>query len=506
MYRLHSLNNNENYWNKVYISYVNSVVQGIEYSVSSFTISDGAFGTCFFFGTGFLLSVALYKYIYFNKIKTYAQNFKFNNNLRINTTPTNKLFYPVRQSSALRALRFEWRRAFSNCNSQLKTLPDLKREFLEWLVGFTDGEGNFNIKITGLNNKTFKNVQFTFQIGIHKDEIEVLEYIKNNLKCGHISKSKDRINYFVNDQNSLIHIILPIFETVNLNSSKYHHFLLFKKAVMLTKNKEHLLDKGKLEIIKYQKEMKNMSGKWIPSSNKNINVTKHWLAGCVDAEGTFSTNKYVPRFKLENHVKELELYNKIKEFIGVGNVLLTLPRENRVNSNPTIVLEINKIKQLIDNFIPLIYDENKVLLKSLKSKDFFLWLKLIDLYYKGYHTIPGGKDIFDAIKLHMNKYRLTTNTHLLSHVKLITISEIDNLLSKLYLLESPYEIKQGFRYYRNTKKLISESTKIIVINKGKSNVYNSLSECAKNLSISRKKIKECLSSGISYKGYSFVLN
>ncbi|GGA13855.1 hypothetical protein GCM10010923_25130 [Blastomonas marina] len=27
--------------------------QGVEYSVSSFTISDGAFGTCFFFSTGF---------------------------------------------------------------------------------------------------------------------------------------------------------------------------------------------------------------------------------------------------------------------------------------------------------------------------------------------------------------------------------------------------------------------------------------------------------------------
>ena len=27
--------------------------QGIEYNVSSFTISDGAFGSCFFFGTGF---------------------------------------------------------------------------------------------------------------------------------------------------------------------------------------------------------------------------------------------------------------------------------------------------------------------------------------------------------------------------------------------------------------------------------------------------------------------
>jgi len=27
--------------------------QAIEYSVSSFTISDGVFGTCFYFGTGF---------------------------------------------------------------------------------------------------------------------------------------------------------------------------------------------------------------------------------------------------------------------------------------------------------------------------------------------------------------------------------------------------------------------------------------------------------------------
>ena len=28
-------------------------LQGVEYSVSSFTISDGAFGSCFYFGTGF---------------------------------------------------------------------------------------------------------------------------------------------------------------------------------------------------------------------------------------------------------------------------------------------------------------------------------------------------------------------------------------------------------------------------------------------------------------------
>jgi hypothetical protein len=75
---------------------------------------------------------------------------------------------------------------------------------------------------------------------------------------------------------------------------------------------------------------------------------------------------------LENHIKELELYNKIKEFFKVGNVLLTTPRVNRINSSPTIVLEINKISELRDILIPLMYDKDCILLKTLKAKDFLL--------------------------------------------------------------------------------------------------------------------------------------
>jgi len=37
----------------VLLAIVFTFFQAVEYSVSSFTISDGAFGTCFFFGTGF---------------------------------------------------------------------------------------------------------------------------------------------------------------------------------------------------------------------------------------------------------------------------------------------------------------------------------------------------------------------------------------------------------------------------------------------------------------------
>ncbi len=491
----------------VLLALIFTVFQGVEYNVSSFTISDGAFGTCFFFGTGFhglIITVALFIFIYIIH-KTNVANF----NLSISGA--------LRPRSRSLGLSVQ----ASNNNKLFITFPSfatnkshvipyyLRKEFIEWFVGFTDGEGNFNIKITGLTDNTYKNVQFTFQIGLHKDDMGVLEYIKSTLQCGKISQSKDRVNYFVNDINSLLYVIIPIFDYVNLNSSKYHHYVAFKKAVLLTKDKSHLSNKGKLDIIAYQKEMQNMSGKWVPSSiNNKINITKYWLAGFIDAEATFSTNKYVPRFKLENHVKELELYNKIKEFFNVGNVLITLPRVDRINSNPTIVLEINKVQELRETLIPLLYDNDSILLKTLKAQDFLLWLKLVDIYYRGYHTILEGKYLFDAIKLHMNKYRLNTNTHLgaTENKNWVSLLEIDKLLSKLYLLESPYEIKEGVRYYRNTTRLVSESLKIATIDEeNNTNIYASMAECAKDLKISRKKIKECLSSGETYKGYNFVI-
>ena len=37
----------------VILAVVFTIFQGVEYTVSSFTISDGAFGSCFYFGTGF---------------------------------------------------------------------------------------------------------------------------------------------------------------------------------------------------------------------------------------------------------------------------------------------------------------------------------------------------------------------------------------------------------------------------------------------------------------------
>jgi cytochrome c oxidase subunit 3 len=37
----------------VVLAIIFTALQGIEYTVSSFTLSDGVFGSCFYFGTGF---------------------------------------------------------------------------------------------------------------------------------------------------------------------------------------------------------------------------------------------------------------------------------------------------------------------------------------------------------------------------------------------------------------------------------------------------------------------
>lgn len=126
------------------------------------------------------------------------------------------------------------------------------------------------------------------------------------------------------------------------------------------------------------------------------------------------------------------------------------------------------------------------------------------MYYKGYHTTVEGKYLFDAIKLYINKYRLTTNVNLLKDKELISMREIENLLSKLSLLASPYEVRQGLRYHRDTDKLVSEATKIVAVDSNNNrNFYKSMVECAQDLNISRKTVKEYLNTGKSYKGYTF---
>lgn len=156
----------------------------------------------------------------------------------------------------------------------------------------------------------------TFQIALHLDDLTALEFVKEKLRCGKISKVDNRCNFFVNDAFSLINIIVPVFNTVRLNSSKFSQFESFEKAVRLLKNNSHLTFEGKI-TIKYLKDRFKIDNK--VADPRCMTITHSWLLGFIEGDASFSTAGFMQspiaiRLKFENHVREFELQSRSERF------------------------------------------------------------------------------------------------------------------------------------------------------------------------------------------------
>lgn len=188
-------------------------------------------------------------------------------------------------------------------------------------MGFTDAEGNFSItlrdnpnyKINILkDNKEFKinnvskYVSLTFQVGLHVADLKTLKFTQKELRCGNISVSKNKCNYYISDYYSIKNIIIPLFDNFHLNSTKYSQYIVFKNTAELIHNKSHLTNEGLFKLI-YLKSILNTNTYVL----NFINITDNWLLGFIEGDATFSTsNIYRPRLKFESHIKEEKLFFK----------------------------------------------------------------------------------------------------------------------------------------------------------------------------------------------------
>jgi len=202
-------------------------------------------------------------------------------------------------------------------------------------------------------------------------------------------------------------------------------------------------------MIKFFHELKKP---YLAPLNNNTQLTIHWLGGFTDGDASFSIFNYKPRLKFENHIKELELFNRIKDFFNISNNLsITKPRLDRSNSNATVSLDITDIQFLKKSIVPL-YSKDGIL-KTKKFKDFNDWSFVVDTYYFGYHLLPEGKLLITEIKNSWNNFRLST--HYLNNKNLSINSNFEDKFKTLFSLSFPYEIKNGIIFLRGTNNLVS---------------------------------------------------
>ena len=374
------------------------------------------------------------------------------------------------------------------------TLSKDLANFLEWFRGFVDGEGSFII----LKNRN--NFIFSFSIGLHVDDTNVLFFIKKHLQIGSVTITGKASYFRVTKQEEVLKII-EIFQNLQLNTTKHLNFLAFEEAFSIyvgpslhrKKRKKTLELKKKIENIRcsMNKERLNFN---MPENH--IRISRYWLLGFIEAEGSFSVTErdYRLIFSLSQSEVDLILMQEIKNFFNslaqqtntssYNSKSISFSSYKRyVNSRYSIINLKIKNKDFIANVLIPFFDS--MIFFSKKGLDFQDWKSIFKLKELGQHYSQEGIKVIDLILSQMNNRRLSTNS---SHK--IDRTTLTNKVEKLLNEPSNLEIRENGkiwikslnRYkrgsnYKSIKVKLQESDGLVI------NTFNSISSCARFLGI-----------------------
>lgn len=221
------------------------------------------------------------------------------------------------------------RSAFYSVFAKIKTTSPTT--FSKWLVGVVDGDGTFHF------HKTRKNVwTFYFKVGpalsAGNYNLRLLYFIKKILGVGSVNvpNSKDNsAEYRIRDRKAIIHSILPIFDKYTLLTSKQFHYQLFRKAILIYSDSTLSFEEKdkELTLLKSQSLPKNyISTAWntiefpITVNQVKTIITKDWLVGFTEAEGSFYLLKKGP----QRMVHMFEITQKLDKIV-LDAISLLLP-------------------------------------------------------------------------------------------------------------------------------------------------------------------------------------
>jgi hypothetical protein len=272
---------------------------------------------------------------------------------------------------------------FSRGQKSIKNLSSSKREFLEWFLGFSEGDASFGIR----------DGRLVFII--NQAEIEILQKIRSGLGFGIVStfSQQGRIyaRYSVTNKKGTF-LLMHLFNG-NIHLQKVHdrftRWVQFYNEAFVTSENEKI-------IIKPRR---------LPTE---ISLETAWISGFFDAEGGFyasitNENKVTnTRFRLRlkayvDQKNELDVLQQLSFLFGVANVSTRSIEKKtyRVNCNTKRALEKT-----------LFYFE-KHNLRSKKHIVYAIWRKIVYSYFdKSYiHNLPKLEKRIQRIQLQNKSFK-----------------------------------------------------------------------------------------------------
>ena len=289
----------------------------------------------------------------------------------------------------------------------------------DYLTGFVDGEGCFSLSIykQGKNLSGWQ-VKPIFSISLHNKDIKLLEAIQRTLKTGKIYKhGVDSIQYRVSSLKNL-QIITNHFDSYPLITQKSADYLLFKQAIAIIKNKEHLSIEGLLKLVGIKATLNwGLSDKFKESfplakpvvrpsviyNPLNVKIKNlNWIRGFIEAEGSFQVliqnNRNVSlRFSITQHTKDEELLKDIAIYLNYGRYYKS-PTRDEGQYLVTVFSDIN------DKLIPFL---NEYPLLGVKKEDYLDFIQIAGLIKSKAHLTDEGLETIKLIKSNMNRKRIT---------------------------------------------------------------------------------------------------
>lgn len=252
-------------------------------------------------------------------------------------------------------------------------LPIIENQWLEWFIGFTEGDGSI---ITSIKAK-----QPRLRFVITQKEKEILYHIQDILGFGyvrHIEKG-NYYRYFVED-NKHIYILCHLFNgnlVIEHRKNQLEKWILFINSII---EKE----------TSYIQTRHNITTKInINNSIYNISLKDAWLSGFSDAEGNFTCEIKTYKYKSNCNIRFILDQNKEIILLNfISNLFLSGTIYKRKETLCAYRLQIRSIKS-----IKVIYDYfTKFKLKTIKKYSFDKWCVIYTIIINKEHLTKEGID------------------------------------------------------------------------------------------------------------------